>query len=75
MIKHTLRAARRALCPGLRRFSDLIEDVSEWTDSQHLTTQASLYVHVSQLWSIELITHSYAELHANTHICESIPIH
>nr|XP_046272183.1 radical S-adenosyl methionine domain-containing protein 1, mitochondrial isoform X2 [Scatophagus argus] len=50
MIKHTLRAARRAFSPSLRCFSDmpdgdLIEDVSEWKVSPDLTKQASLYVH------------------------------
>lgn len=45
MIKRTLRAARRALIPGLRFFShgDGIEARSRLTD------HASLYVHVSWL--------------------------
>ncbi|XP_051244256.1 radical S-adenosyl methionine domain-containing protein 1, mitochondrial isoform X2 [Dicentrarchus labrax] len=46
----SLRAARRALSPGVRRFSDtsggeIVEDVSERTGCAQLTTQASLYVH------------------------------
>lgn len=50
MIKVTLRASRRALGPGLRRFSDTrggetIEDAFERTEYRQLTEQASLYVH------------------------------
>lgn len=54
MIKHTSRAARRALSAGLRCFSDISggELMEEGTAAAHLTEQASLYVHVSRLWSI-----------------------
>ncbi|XP_070779798.1 radical S-adenosyl methionine domain-containing protein 1, mitochondrial [Enoplosus armatus] len=50
MIRHTSRAARRALSPGLRCFSDtsggeITKDVFERTVSPRLTQQASLYVH------------------------------
>lgn len=50
MIKHTLRAGRRAFSPGLRSFSDtsggeIIEDASGRAGSPRLTKQASLYVH------------------------------
>ncbi|XP_069559046.1 radical S-adenosyl methionine domain-containing protein 1, mitochondrial isoform X1 [Brachyistius frenatus] len=47
-IKHSLRAARRALSPGLRCFSggEVTEDVPEWSaGSPHLAEEASLYVH------------------------------
>ncbi|XP_076609746.1 radical S-adenosyl methionine domain-containing protein 1, mitochondrial [Chaetodon auriga] len=47
MIKHTLRAVGRALSVGLRCSSDISggELIDEWTNSSHLTQQASLYVH------------------------------
>ncbi|KAM3597812.1 uncharacterized protein V6R79_009429 [Siganus canaliculatus] len=50
MIKQTVRAARRALSPGLRQLSDiasggLIEDAFEQTASPHFINHASIYVH------------------------------